>query len=662
VAYDRAGSINLSSDSGLWLFYMSPGKFWQPPPGGITGDFDLFVSSGFFPLKSGQTERISMAVCLGEDEEDAIRNKEIAQKTYDEDYQFAKQPIPPNVTAVAGDRKVTLYWDDVSESSFDDYMYEIGSEGYDFEGYKIYRATDTQFEDVYKITDAQGHLTFYKPLVQWDLVDGITGYHPIAINGVHYDLGNDTGIRHSFVDSTVQNGQTYYYAVVSYDFGGDLTNNIPPTECSKRLTIDHVTGEIRKGPNVVIVTPEAPAAGYVEADIIDINLFKGQTTSKVHYIIVDPLEVLENHKYQITFEDTLKLFKGSGMGYDTLTTKSFTLEDITNPVQPETLIDKSKSIKITDEQPIIDGFQLILKNSNLVYFNQGKSYWSRDSLWRFTATIFQFATPPQMGRPYPSDYRIEFAEPGSYTSTDYTLGIPGLPYPLSYNFPASPVNFTVKKRVNVTGVDSVDWKTIPFAFGDYSPRENPDGLLNADSVEYDWVIFLDETDNQGNPFPTWKFSLDAPRPFEKYCIYSPLPGDTAFIIIDKPFMSSDVFRFTTRATYIDTSLAKKELERIKVVPNPYFAAATWEQRNPYTSGRGPRSIHFNHLPLKCTIRIFTVSGELVKVINHNAIFTDGSEEWDLLTKDNLSASYGVYVYHVEAPGIGEHIGKFAIIK
>ena len=38
------------------------------------------------------------------------------------------------------------------------------------------------------------------------------------------------------------------------------------------------------------------------------------------------------------------------------------------------------------------------------------------------------------------------------------------------------------------------------------------------------------------------------------------------------------------------------------------------------------------------------------------------ESWNLLTKDNLSLAYGVYIYHVDAPGIGEHIGKFAVIK
>jgi hypothetical protein len=36
--------------------------------------------------------------------------------------------------------------------------------------------------------------------------------------------------------------------------------------------------------------------------------------------------------------------------------------------------------------------------------------------------------------------------------------------------------------------------------------------------------------------------------------------------------------------------------------------------------------------------------------------------WDLLSKDGQDISYGVYIYHVEAPDVGETIGKFAIIK
>ena len=134
------------------------------------------------------------------------------------------------------------------------------------------------------------------------------------------------------------------------------------------------------------------------------------------------------------------------------------------------------------------------------------------------------------------------------------------------------------------------------------------------------------------------------------------------MVLSKLFRRDDVFEFTTSAQKVSAELAKTGLDAIKVVPNPYVAAATWEERNPYTSGRGPRAIHFTHLPQSCTIRIFTVSGELVTTIRHESSMNNGTAEWNLLTRDNLSVSYGVYIYHVDAPGVGEKVGKFAIIK
>lgn len=656
VSYDEAGSIPTDQDQALWQFYMIPGDFWQPPPGGVTGDFDLFVTSSFFPLAAGQTERISMAVCLGEDEADAIRNKDVAQKTYDEDYQFAKQPIPPHVKAVPGDGKVTLIWDEVAESSFDSYMFGIGSEGYDFEGYKIYRATDPAFEDAYTITDAQGNLTFYSPIAQFDLIDGKEGFHPVAVNGVHYWLGSETGLVHSYVDDDVVNGQTYYYAVVSYDFGGDMANEIPPTESNKRLTINTLTGEIRKGPNVVVATPNPPAAGYRTADIDTVELVQGSTSSTITYEIVDPLEVKDRHTYRITFEDTLKPASNPNE-QDTLTTRSFTLTDVTFPHDPDTLIPASEFVDEGYEQPIIDGFRLTFHNESFVWLNRGESYWTRDSLWNFSLGVYAFGT--QKGVRIPSDYRIEIGEPGACTSTYFKMEhiIPTL----SRELPAIPANFCVKKRVDNTGIDTTDWKSIPFAFGDLFGEE---GVLDSEPGQLqDLVIFLDDT-STGDTGPSWVFKLKYPSKADTSLgyVHAPAAGDTVFLTMFKPFLSSDVFEFTTVRARIDTARAKTDLSRITVVPNPYRAAVAWEPRNPYTSGRGPRSIHFNNLPPKCTIRIYTVSGELVKVIKHEDIITQGTAEWDLLTKDNLAASYGIYIYHVEAPGIGEHVGKFAVIK
>ena len=122
-----------------------------------------------------------------------------------------------------------------------------------------------------------------------------------------------------------------------------------------------------------------------------------------------------------------------------------------------------------------------------------------------------------------------------------------------------------------------------------------------------------------------------------------------------------MFQFTMSKGYVDGDLAKNELNNVAVVPNPYVVAASWEPRT-QIQGRGPRQIQFIHLPEQCTIKIFTIRGELVRRLEHNGTGGDGAAWWDLMTENQQDVAYGVYFYHVEAPGIGEKIGKFAIVK
>ena len=143
---------------------------------------------------------------------------------------------------------------------------------------------------------------------------------------------------------------------------------------------------------------------------------------------------------------------------------------------------------------------------------------------------------------------------------------------------------------------------------------------------------------------------------------NPQPGDTLRIFLRKPFLSRDVYRFTVRGERMSKELAAKSLDRIRVVPNPYVAAVSWEPRNPYSSGRGPRELHFINLPKRCTIRIFNVDGVLIDTIEHDSTLDNGTAIWDMLSRDNLEISYGIYIYHIDAPGIGQKTGTFAIIK
>ncbi|MBT5955466.1 MAG: hypothetical protein HOG97_01755, partial [Candidatus Marinimicrobia bacterium] len=231
------------------------------------------------------------------------------------------------------------------------------------------------------------------------------------------------------------------------------------------------------------------------------------------------------------------------------------------------------------------------------------------------------------------------------------------------------LNVAVEKQLFSKVDDAFVWQEIPFAFGDYSPfntdtqTSNPDGKFNADERETDYLIFLDSEEN-GKPKQSWSFVLDYPSSSSDLadCCNELQAGDTAYVVVAKPFLSTDVYEFSPVSATVDSELAKSELDDIYVVPNPYFATVPWEGHNTFSSGRGPREIQFRNLPQECSIRIYTISGEQVKTLEHNSTIDNGMAPWDLLTNDNLSASYGIYIYHIDAPDIGQFVGKFAVVK
>ena len=52
----------------------------------------------------------------------------------------------------------------------------------------------------------------------------------------------------------------------------------------------------------------------------------------------------------------------------------------------------------------------------------------------------------------------------------------------------------------------------------------------------------------------------------------------------------------------------------------------------------------------------------MRTIEHSSDFFDGTEPWDLLSKDGMDVSYGIYIYHLDAKELGQKIGRIAIIK
>jgi hypothetical protein len=144
---------------------------------------------------------------------------------------------------------------------------------------------------------------------------------------------------------------------------------------------------------------------------------------------------------------------------------------------------------------------------------------------------------------------------------------------------------------------------------------------------------------------------------------APGAGDVYRLVVRTPLGPDDAFEFTTTPASVDVNQAAAQFAEQEpyVVPNPYVAAASFEPERFATAGRGPRRIEFRAIPANATVRIYTVTGDLVQTLRHDGL-TTGMVPWDLRTKDNLEVAPGLYLFHVDAPDVGESVGRFAIIK
>jgi hypothetical protein len=99
---------------------------------------------------------------------------------------------------------------------------------------------------------------------------------------------------------------------------------------------------------------------------------------------------------------------------------------------------------------------------------------------------------------------------------------------------------------------------------------------------------------------------------------------------------------------------------VGVYPNPYRAGSLFDGRLGTIEKK--RRIWFTGLPPRCTIKIYTLVGDLVQTLHHDDPVL-GQREWDLLSSYGRVIATGLYIYVVEDLDTGEvQRGKLVIIK
>ena len=125
------------------------------------------------------------------------------------------------------------------------------------------------------------------------------------------------------------------------------------------------------------------------------------------------------------------------------------------------------------------------------------------------------------------------------------------------------------------------------------------------------------------------------------------------------------------ATALDLPFAiSTQPDRVRVVPNPYrtdkdytLESGGYEGLN-FKWDESKRVIKFINLPVRCTIRVFSLAGDLVRTIQHDGgtgSFPRGDHDMLLVSESNRALASGVYIFSVESD-LGTQVGKFVIIR
>jgi hypothetical protein len=96
--------------------------------------------------------------------------------------------------------------------------------------------------------------------------------------------------------------------------------------------------------------------------------------------------------------------------------------------------------------------------------------------------------------------------------------------------------------------------------------------------------------------------------------------------------------------------ALENLNEVKVYPNPYKP----------NSGLGHTQITFTNLMNESTVKIYTLTGELVRTLSDNLAL--GEVSWDAANEDGQKVASGLYFFLVESSDSKHKTGKLAIIK
>ena len=653
---------------------------FYPPWSDMEGSEELegqainyIISSGPFTLNADSMVTISIGLIMGDagiipsqpDTSDLMSNVRIANRMYKYRFQGSGPPEPPVVNAVAGDKRVTLFWEsEPSENSVD-----VLSSKKDFEGYKIFRSTDQgrTWGDI--ITDVYGNTIGYRPIAIFDKVNDIEGRDP----AFPQHLGYNTGLAHTYVDSNLINGIEYWYCVTAYDCGNQNPDSLEQSYM-------YPLGSSIFESHTVSVIPGVCPGNITDASVPQDNLepIGGICEGVVKVKIIDP-GVITGHEYKITFTNNAVYSVEDG---DTTFGTGFNL--INTTTTDTLLFNHTLSDETGDNLPVVNGFRLTVQNSQMGVKSMSWTKVLGDTCtfdWRYQSKYPGRMDAAQENVSTTDDWRIVVDYDGGLDAYwyDYFSGAvqeekQHLPIRVKViTDPDNPADVSENTFLCEFAIAASweDYRRFYYSALGWDLEPGGLGYLAGGPGWYEKhvdMLVLEKFDTDpatGDTIPNYLYLFTNNKPDSSYnaegeleIIDSKAPSDSdEFTILTyKPFKPGISYTFNTIAQKEkDRADSGNPLDNVRVVPDPYVVTNSWE-----TNEFG-KKLQFNHLPGKCTIKIYTLVGELIATIEHDSP-SQAYEFWNMRTYNDQFIAPGVYLYYISTPDGDKALGRFLVIR
>ena len=680
------------------------------------GDRRIGCASGPFTMKPGDEQEVVVAqiAAIGSDRLNSVALLKsydiVAQDAYDNFFQIPKGAAQPKVTVSNVQNGVVLSWGESGSAA----KTEAYSErGYKFQGYNVYQLpssaaskSEGKLVATYDIIDGNTALYDYE-------FDSRTGENEL----VPVQFGNDTGLKRAIkIDQDylnggveLRNGSRYYFAVTSYSYNDDplvvpkvLENPLqivtavpqdpnPGVRYSSTYgdTIASVThtssGAISDGNVVVLIQDPTKLTGHeykVTFETADgettwnlIDATTGETklskqtnqTGDDNYYIVDGLLVKvlgppnDFKSFTVTSNASGPL-DPPDMGAFAFNSSGFPMfNDLDSPSETQQTNGSTWGIHTFHVNETSD-------EVNYDFFvnrvTQGGARWPllipNDFEMRFTAA-------GGMGLLYPSD---DYGGVGQLVHVPFELWNIGnadnpdddvryFPFIIDNNdngeWGLTPLDHLISGGDNDPYTDPVYW-VIPEneAPGEVGYNELL-SKIQADVAAYEYLDGTNGDALRRTVLVNWNGGdvTDASFPANVDAL-EPETGTTFRITTNKINSPDDVFRFSVPANTDDAAIAKQDVEKVNVFPNPYYGV------NPEEINKYQRFVTFNHLPARATIRIFNLAGESIRTIRKDD--PGQFQRWDLANDSGLPVGSGLYIAYIDMNDLGTKILKFTIIQ